>query len=65
MNDLKIVTGNLYDLDERIQNVKRRWMLVPTIAIMTLTLAACNGEFGEVQIDTAQTSAGFGSIVIN
>jgi hypothetical protein len=65
LSDPIIVNGNLYDLAERLQNVRRRWMLVPTIAIMTLTLAACSSEFGEVQIDTAQTSAGFGSIVIN
>ena len=61
-----MVNGNLSNLIERIGKDGLRWMFVSTLAIMALTLAGCNSELtSEVQVDTVQGSASFGSIVIN
>jgi hypothetical protein len=66
LSDLKVANQNLYNLTERIRHGGQRSMVMLTLSVMALTLAACDREpVAEIHIDTVQGSASFGSIVTN
>tara|TARA_B100000949_G_scaffold227744_1_gene234474 strand:- start:316 stop:939 length:624 start_codon:yes stop_codon:yes gene_type:complete len=66
LSDLKVANQNLYNLTERIRHGGQRSIVMLTLSVTALTLAACDREpVAEVDINTIQGAASLGSIVVN